>query len=518
MLGGVMGLTSEGASSRMVNGASARAKQAMLLAARLAASLAIVAVVTYVCYHVTPVNAATAGFAYLLAVLLIATGWGLWEAIAASVAAMLLYNFYFLPPIGTLTIADPHNWAALFAFVVTAVIASRLSTLARRRTEEALRQKREMERLYALSRSILLAESARDGAKEIAHQIARTFELPAVILYEPATGIFHRAGPADLPGVEEKLKQAALQGTQYADARGELVVTAIRLGGKPIGSLALVRPELSDSALQALVNLVAIDLEQAHSRQAASEAEGAQRSQELKSTLLDAIAHEFKTPLTGMKAAASALRTGSVSDESSRQELVTVLDEEIDRLNQLVSEAIETARIEAGKLQLNRDWHAPEELLAAVAREFQAASAARPLRVESAAELPRVFVDADLLRLALRQLVDNAMRYSPAGAPVTMSAHCSADRVFLTVTDQGPGIPEQDQETIFEKFTRLQHGPGHPAGTGMGLAIAREILRAHSGDVIVHSHEGEGAKFSLAIPLVGPEAGTSMESLNGEKR
>jgi len=497
---------------------SERATQTMSLAARFAASVAIVAGVTFVCYRVTPVNATTAGFAYLLAVLLIAAGWGLWESIVASVAAMLLYNYYFLPPIETLTISDPQNWAALFAFVVTAVIASHLSTQARRRTEEALRQKREMERLYALSRAILLAESARDGAKEMAHQIARTFELPAVILYEPTTGIFHRAGPADLPGVEEKLKQAALQGTQYTDTRGDLVVTAIRLGGKPIGSLALVRPELSDSALQALVNLVAIDLEQAHNREAVSEAAGARRSQELKSTLLDAIAHEFKTPLTGMKAAASALRTGSVSNESSRQELVTVLDEEIDRLNQLVSEAIETARIEAGKLQLNRDWHAPEELLTDVAREFQAASAVRPLGVKPAPGLPRVFVDADLLRLALRQLVHNAMRYSLAGTAVTMSAHCMDNRVFLTVTDYGPGISERDQERIFEKFTRLQAGPGHPAGTGMGLAIAREILRAHGGDVIVRSREGAGAEFSLAIPLECPATDNSTATAIGEKQ
>jgi two-component system, OmpR family, sensor histidine kinase KdpD len=484
--------------------ASERLRKRGFLLVRFVFSLAVVAGVTLICYRWIPANATTAGFAFLVAVLLIATAWGLWEAILASVAAMLLFNYYFLPPIGTLTISDPQNWMALFAFLITAATASQLSTLARRRTEEALRQKREMERLYALSRSILLSVSGCEGGREIARQIARTFELPAVILFEPATGIFHRAGPADLPGVEEKLRQAALQGTQFTESVDELVVTAIRLGGKPIGSLALVRAGLSDSALQALVNLVAIQLEQSRNRETASSAEAARLSEHLKSTLLDAIAHELKTPLTGMKAAASALRGESVIDQKARQELLTVLDEEIDRLNQLVSEAIQTARLEAGDLRLSQQRHTVEDLVTPVLREFQAAAGMHPLRVDAPAKLPAVFADAELVRLALRQLVDNAMRYAPANTPVTVSAHSRGSMMIVTVSDQGPGIPDEDQERIFDKFVRLNHTPGQPAGTGMGLAIAREIMRSHGGDVTVRSRVGAGAEFSLAIPLSLP--------------
>ena len=474
---------------------------------RVALALALVALTTLACSRLIPVNATTAGFAYLVVILVIATAWGLVESTVASIAAMLCFNYFFLPPVGTFTIADPQNWVALFAFLATSITASQLSDRARRRTAEAVDRQREMERLYALSRAILLTEPTEAVAKQIARQIAHTFESPAVALYDRGADEIYRAGPEDLPGVDGKLRDAALEGTLFQDAVSGVVVASIRLGGEPIGSVAIRGASLSDTALQALSNLVAIGLEKARSQEAANRAEAARQSQELKSTLLDAIAHEFKTPLTSIKAAATSLLSQSAR-MPEQGELLTIVDEEADRLARLVTEALQMARIEAGKLQLNRELHSPASLVAAALRQSKPLTEGRTIKVEIAPELPLLFVDADLIQLSIRQLIDNALKYSAPSAPVTVAAQPGRLGVSIQVADEGPGIPSDEQSQIFEKFYRSRREQQQVTGTGMGLAIAREVVRAHGGEVSVESSsgpDGQGSVFSISLPAAPEE-------------
>ena len=474
---------------------------------RPAAALALIAAITLICFRLIPVNASTAGFAYLVAILVIATVWGLLEATLASVVAMLCFNFFFLPPVLTFTIADPQNWAALFAFLATSLIASQLSARAKRLTREAVDRQQEMEKLYALSRAILLTDARQPVAKQIAHQTAQTFGFSAVALYDRGSGEIHRAGPEDMPHVDDKLREAALQGTLFEDQGSQTIVTSVRLGGEPIAGIALRGASLSDTALQALSNLVAIGLEKARSQEAANRAEAARQSQELKSTLLDAIAHEFKTPLTSIKAATTSLLSTPTSIAPEQHELLTIVDEEADRLARLVTEAIQMARIEGGKLQLNREFHPVESLVSATLRQLKPLTEGRRISVEGADELPLVFVDADLIQLALRQLIDNALKYSLPTGSVAIAARPTRGGVAISVTDQGPGIPEEEQPKIFEKFYR---GSSHRqvTGTGVGLTIAREVVRSHGGDISVKSAPGQGSEFSIWIPAAtGEKAG-----------
>src|SRR5579863_2939447 len=182
---------------------------------RVALALGLVALTTFACSRLIPVNATTAGFAYLVVILVIATVWGLVESTLASIAAMLCFNYFFLPPVGTFTIADPQNWVALFAFLATSITASQLSERAGRRTREAVDRQREMERLYALSRAILLTGASEAVAKQIARQIAHTFDSPAVALYDRVANEIYRAGPEDLVGIDDKLRDSAMQGTLF---------------------------------------------------------------------------------------------------------------------------------------------------------------------------------------------------------------------------------------------------------------------------------------------------------------
>ena len=474
--------------------------------AHVGLGLAIIAAITVLCSRVLAVNATTAGFAYLLGVLAIATAWGLIEAVVASVVAMLCFNFFFLPPVGQFTIADPQNWVALFAFLVTALVASHVSDREKRQAVEAKARQKETEQLYALSRTILLTDPSQSVGRQAAEHIANIFDCRAVALYDAKSGDIFRGGAEDLPEIEGKLKQAVIQGSNGRD--GTVLVTAINLGGQPIGSLALKGLAVSDGALQALLNLVAIALERVRTEETANRAEAARQSEEFKSTLLDAIAHEFKTPLTSIKAASTAMLSGSLAAES--RELATIIDEEADRLSFLVTEAVRMAQIEPGKIRLDRTPVDVGQLLRRVIRHFQSQADGRELKLMASEGLPRVWADHDLMSLALRQLIDNALKYSPPGSPIDVTAALKDTRVIIRVRDRGPGIPERERERIFDKFYRRPNTKLHVPGTGLGLYIAREITRAHGGEAWVEGGAGGGSEFCVSLPVM-LESGTEAE-------
>ncbi len=473
-------------------------------AVRVAASAGAVAAVTFVCGRLIPVNPTTAGLVYLLAILGAASAWGLAEGVTASVLAVLCFNFFFLPPVGTFTVADPQNWVALATFLATAIVASQLSGRARSRAIEAEESKREMERLYALSRAILLIETGPAAPREIARQLAAMFNLEGVALHVRSDGKTYNAGPAELEGIEGKLKDATVQGTSYVDSEAQISVSAIRLGGACVGSLAVRGGGLSDAALQSICNLTAIGLERVQAMEAATRAEIARRSDELKSTLLDAIAHEFKTPLTSIRAAATALVAQPEALSASQLDLARVLDEESERLSRLVTEAIQMAGLETGKIRLNRERVKAGELISGVLKSMAERADGR-VEVHVPDDIPEVEADAEMMELALRQIVDNALKYSPAGSPVRIEAELNGQAVVIRVVDRGPGIPEAEQSRIFEKFYRRRDLPNPVAGSGMGLAIAREIVHAHNGEVWVESRPGEGSRFSVSLPGVPEE-------------
>ena len=471
------------------------------VALQVLASLAIVAALTFAGYRVIRVNATTMGFAYLVAILAVASAWGLVESLVASVAAVLCFNFFFLPPLLTLTVSDPQNWVALLAFLATSILASQLSARAKERTRETLERQKDMERLYALSRSILLADTGEGVAHGIARQIVQVFDFSAAAFLDRSTGTIYHTGPEDLPEIDEHLREASLKGTLFRDDASGTVVTSIRLGGEPIGALALRGQLPSDTVLQALANLAAIGLEKARAQEAANRAEAARESQDLKSTLLDALAHEFKTPLTSMKAATSALLSGVVTEPQARHDLIAVVNEEIDHLNRLVTEAVHVARIEAGDVQLDRVRQPLTPILAATVHTVESAIEGRQVKVDVEQGLPQVNVDADMTVLALRQLLDNALRYSPRGSPLAIQATRHDGRAVICVSDHGAGVPAAERSRIFDKFYRGSNS-ANTHGTGMGLAIARQIARAHGGEVWLARTSPEGSDFCLSLPLV----------------
>jgi two-component system sensor histidine kinase KdpD len=464
---------------------------------RLLVSLAGVFVVTWTGYSLVPVNATTAGFGYLLLVLIVASVWGFVEASVTSIAATLTFNFFFLPPVGRFTIADPQNWVALFSFLTTALIASRLSAEVKRRALDAVARQQDLERLYTFSRAILLIDHTEPFPKQLVRKVAEIFELSAVVLYERSSEEFFRAGPADFDGLEDHLRDVALQGTTFTDAQRNRIITAVRLGSAPIAGLALQGAQMPDVVLQGIANLVAIGLERARAQDLASQVEAARQSEKLRTTLLDAMAHEFKTPLTSVMAATTSLLANPDQPAESRAELLKIADEEANHLKDLIDETVEMGRLDTAEIRIHTELSDVGEIVREVVASMRNEIDGRPVNVVCD-DHPSISIDRRLVKLAVKQLVDNALKYSPPDTPVTVRVH-NGTGVTVAVTDYGKGIPVQEQTRIFERLYRSPSVQSQIPGSGLGLSIAQSIVRAHHGNLTLTSRPGE-TTFRLTLP------------------
>jgi two-component system sensor histidine kinase KdpD len=468
-------------------------------------SLAGVAALTFAAHRLIPVNATTAGFGYLLLVLIIASTWGFVDALAASIAATLTLNYYFLPPVGTFTIEDPKNLVAMFSFLATSLIGSRLSEIAKHRARDAVSRQQDLERLYTFSRSILLITNSEPFAKQLVTKLAEIFELSAAVLHDKRAGEFYRAGPAEFEGMDEQLREAALNGTSFFDPDGARHITAVRLGSEPIASLGMQGYHMPDSVVQGIANLVAIGLERARAQDLSHQVEAARQSEQLRTTLIDAMAHEFKTPLTSIKAATTSLLATPAQAEESRTELLRIADEEADHLRDLIDNAVEMARLDGSRIDVALEPSDVVEVVREVLASMKAGMDGRAVEL-IANENPPVSFDRRLVKLALKQIVDNALKYSPPETPIQVRISRSAGALNAAVTNRGEGIPPQEQSRIFDRFYRSPATKQQIPGSGLGLSIAHRIAQAHKGDLTVESRAGE-TTFRLTLPVVNDEEG-----------
>jgi two-component system sensor histidine kinase KdpD len=456
----------------------------------------LVAAILAILLHWFKVNNTTVALTLLLAILAISTWRGRLEATLASLVAVLGFNYYFLPPVRTFIVQDPQNWVALLAFLITAVTASQLSVRAKRRTQDAVERRRELEGLYALSQSLLLSGSARTASRDLVSRVVKILGVNTAAFHVKAGGETFRWGPENPLISDEELRIECEEAT--IDRQQGFAMIPVRLGGQTLGNLGLAGPLPSDAVLNAVAYLVAIGIERARTMEESGRAEAARQSEVLKSALLDALAHDFKTPLTSIKAAATSFLSHDRPAED--RELMTIIDEEADRLTRLVAETLEMVRIEAGKLHPEKQPHDVGEIIRAALAEIQPALGDRPVDVRLQAGLPPAEVDFDFIQQVLKQLLDNALKYSPAHSPLTISARAAEGRIVVSVADRGSGIDESDRMRIFDKFFRARDHRFRVPGTGMGLAIAKGIVEAHGGRIWVSSEPGQGSVFSFTLP------------------
>jgi two-component system sensor histidine kinase KdpD len=467
----------------------------------IAVSLAIVAGITFFFSRVLQVNQTTVALSFLLAILAVSAVWGTVVSVFMSVVAMLAFNYFFLPPIGTFTIADPQNWVALFAFLFSSIMGSQLSARIRKEADEAHHRRREIERLYRFSQKLLGEGNVIQLMNAIPNYIVDSFEAGAAELFLPQKDKFYRSGFGAAHLDEEKMKTAFLRDETTMDTQLGLYFFPVRLGVRPLGSLGISGSQLSRQTLDAIGSLVAIAIERARAIEQLGETEAERQGERLKSALLDSIAHDFRTPLTSIKAAVTGLLAPASPDPSQSRELLTIINEECDRLNHLVEEAAEMARLESGEIELHFVPTPIEKIIQAAIEHSKTSLAGRNIQLHVSPGLPPVRADLDRAKDVLVQLLENASHYSPKDQPITISAELTSDSVTTSVADRGPGIEDIEQGMIFDKFYRGKDQRYLVRGTGMGLPIAKAIVTAHNGTISVTSQVGRGSVFSFTLPV-----------------
>jgi two-component system sensor histidine kinase KdpD len=470
-------------------------------AIRLVACALIVAVIVMLSRYLVHVNPTTAALSFLLAVLVVSTNWGLTVAIFMSIIAALAFNFFFLPPVGTFTIADTQNWVALFAFLFTAVVASNLSERVRREASAADARRHEVERLYAFSQELLVTENVVELLNVIPGHLVNILSVSAAAIYLIDRDRVYRSAGDDKEISKEELKIATARSELIIDRERGVSFVPIRMGVRPLGVLALGAGGLSPQTVEAVGGLIAVAVERAAAVEKLARTEASRESERLRSALLDSVTHEFRTPLTSIKASVSSLLTGMQLGPEERQELLTVIDEESDRLNRLVGEAVEMAQLDANEVKLELHPYPIREVVDAALEQSRQILNSNPVEVRLPDQLPPAIMDIAWITKVLRHLLENAVKYSQPGSPIFISSEVKNDRLITSVADRGSGIDDLERSLIFDKFYRGQSQRYRVQGTGMGLAIVKAIIEAHGGRISVTSQLGQGSVFSFGLPI-----------------
>jgi two-component system, OmpR family, sensor histidine kinase KdpD len=442
------------------------------------------------------VNQTTVALAFVVLVVITASRWRLTYSVFASIVCTLLYNFFFLPPVGKLTIADPQNWIALVVFLGTSVLVSHLADRERHQAEASEERRGEMEKLYEFSQRVLLEEDSGSLAKNTPSILASVFGFRAVLLYVEGGEILYSSRAADelMPAIDLKLASSLAEPGVHRE--GDFQLIPVMLGLRSLGMLAVSDSNFTRGLYEAIGSIVAIGLERVAVLERSSRLEAAREGERLRSALLDSVTHDLRTPLTAIRAAATTLVSEPELGDPERAELVTVVDEESARLDRIIGLAVEMAQLDAHAVQLELRLVEIGDLVDSTLDEMR--SVLRNHRVET--RIPQgllpVQMDRALMSRALRHLLENAAKYSAAGSTIDIRARQDRWRIGISVKDQGPGISVAEQHLVFDKFYRGTQHLGR-TGTGMGLAIVKAIMEIHGGSVEVLSAPGEGAEFTV---------------------
>ena len=463
---------------------------------RLVVSAGVVAGVVAVCLSLPHIHVATVVLLLLLAILMLASGWGFREAAVAAGLGALALDYFFFPPMGW-RIATPEYWVALCTFLTVALVTSHLAARAKRLALEAINRNRELEKLYVFARDLPTSVSPDSMVAQFLDSLVRGFGVNGAAFYNRSAGEVVRSGTKESAIPLERLCDAFAHADLSIDKRTGTFLTPIRSGGQVVGSLGIQGGGISEQALRAIAERMEAGLEKSHALERASAAEAARRGQEIKSAVLDSLIHEVKTPVSVIKTAVSSLLSRD-SDATSRRELLSIINEEADHLDNSISEVFWAAHVEAGTLQPERVPHDVRRCIGSVVKELRSRLCSRPLELEIPDSFPKADFDFYMIKGVLKELLNNALKYSPPGSPLAISAEFANNEIVVSLKDLGSGVPVDAQSRIFEKGYR---GRVKAPGAGLGLAIAKTIVEANGGRIGVTSQPGTGSVFYFSLPV-----------------
>jgi two-component system, OmpR family, sensor histidine kinase KdpD len=456
---------------------------------------------------------------FLTAIVAVAVRFGLWPSLLASVAASLGYNFFFMEPLYTFTIADPNNVAAFFLFILMAALVSNVAARVRTQAVAAVGRARTTESLYAFSRKLAGVGTLDDVLWATAYQIALMLKVRVVLLLSENSSIAVKAGypPEDmLADGDVAAAKWAWENNRPAGRGSDTLPGAkwlflpMRTGRGAIGVIGidsdkpgpLLTPD-ERRLLDALIDQGALAIERVYLVEDMARVKRTVETERLRSALLTSISHDLKTPLAAVLGAAGTLRDLSKKlGEAEKADLVATIIDESERLNRFIANLLDMTKLESGAVVPNMALHDLGEIVGSALRRATKILARHRVDVDLQADLPMLELDAVLFEQALFNLLDNAAKYAPADTVIRVESWREQDVVCLRVLDEGEGIPADELEHIFDKFYRAQKGDQVRAGTGLGLAISRGFVEAMRGTITAGNRaDRNGAAFTISLPI-----------------
>lgn len=454
---------------------------------------------------------------YMVGILLVATQFGRWPALAASVLSVLALDFFFVPPVGTLAVGDLKHMATFTVMLLVGVVIGNLTERTRSQARLARTREQRIRALFRLSGELTRSAGSSSMVESAISNVAAQFQSHVSILFPGtggrlATGVDSHGAPLgqDELGVAQWVfdhHEAAGMGTNtlpgakalYLPLQGahDLIgVMGIQPTGTPSGMEADQR-----HLLEAFANQTALALERALLAERHQESQRQVDREQLRNALLSSVSHDLRTPLGGITGAASTLLQdeGELTPEA-RQELLETIHEEGHQLQRLVTNLLDVTRLESGVVELTKEWIPAEELVGSALNRLENRIGKRVIKVDLPTNLPLVQADPVLFEQVLINLLENALKFSPADQPIEIKGWATDRALTLSITDHGPGIPEGQEEHIFEKLVRFQQGEAR-AGAGLGLAICKGVMQAHGGRIAASNRASGGAQFLVSLPL-----------------
>jgi len=460
----------------------------------------LIGLITLVCYRLQ-LNLTVTGFIYLIAIVLQSLIGNFISSVLVSVVAVLCLDFFFTPPRFSLEVTSPLDILALISFLTTGLVVSRLTTRVREEAAISDHQRHQVNRLYRLAQMLLAVDPEKTTYASSIELFRNVFDLRSVCLFDAAKAEIYCNGT--IPNsLADQTRAAYSAGRDSKDVSSGSAIQCLRAGGNIIGAIGfegLRDPELTAGPLSALA---AAMLERAHTFRNASHAAAAAQAELFRGAILDALAHEFKTPLATIVTAAGGLRElGPLREE--QLELTEIVETEASRLSLLTSRLLRTAQLDREEVKPQLELTDMAELVAAVADQHSRQWTDRTLSIRKDAAAAGVMADPDLLQLALRQLLDNACKYSVAGSSVTVSIDLQDEWVNIRTSNSGSFIRPSERSRIFERFYRGADARHTAPGSGLGLYVARKIVHAHGGslDLEISTTTYQATAFRLALPL-----------------